>query len=201
MIKRHRWLLPALLLAAGSCTGMAGRASAGPAGDPRVSPALFAAALDHLARDARGRLLVDPRPLRPDADLGGVDPGDLMGGAEDVTRVRAEVLASRGLASTDATLDQRCTFSEGAGLPPGREALLADSIRQRAAECRAREPYTTLIFTLPRAATGNGYPPGTWRVRAVRMSRAGFQIWDVYLRAVHPDWEVVAAEQAFSISS
>ena len=71
----------------GSCTPP-GDLVVGPGArlEPPVSSSLFTAAVEHLARDARGHLLVDPRPLRPGAHLSGVDAEDLAPGAEDVTR-------------------------------------------------------------------------------------------------------------------
>lgn len=170
--------------------------------DPGESAVLFAAAIDRLARDARGRLLVDPRPLRADADLRGIQDEDFARGAEAVARMRARALADRGITTTDAVLDQRCTFTEGIGPLPGRESRLADSIRTRTAACLAREPYTTLVLGLPRPVEGAGYPAGTWRVSARVMDRSGFVIWDLYLRAGPPSgWTVIAAERRFGIQS
>lgn len=187
--------------AMGACMEM-GAASPSAAEDPVESPAFFSVVLDYLARDARGRVLVDPRPLRTGADLRTIEDEDLDPDAAAVTRLRSEALAARGVRTTNATVDQRCTFSEGVGLPPGRQRVVPDSVRRQIAECRAREAYTTFILGLPEPDEGNGYPPGTWRVRVHEMERAGFQVRDLYLRATaHSGWEVFAVERRFGMSA
>lgn len=45
--------------------------------EPRLSRGLFLAAIDHLASDATGRLIVDPRPLKPDANLDRIGAADI----------------------------------------------------------------------------------------------------------------------------
>jgi hypothetical protein len=116
--------------------------------------------------------------------------------------MRSEVVARRGMASADAAADQRCTFSEGVGLPPGREAMLPDSVRQRSAECRARPAYTTFVLSSPERVEGNGYPPGTWRISVHAMQKSGFAVWDLYLRPNPTSgWEVFASERRFGMSS
>lgn len=112
------------------------------------------------------------------------------------------MLAERGIRPTDAIVDQRCTFSGGVGLPPGREALLPDSIRRQAAECDAREAYTTFILTIPERALAEEYPPGTWSIRVHAMDKGEFSIWDLYLHDVESgQWKVFAAERRFVIWS
>jgi hypothetical protein len=191
-------LLPLIALAAlASCVTAAGPAAME---RPDESAAFFSAALDHLAQDARGQVRVDPRPLRPGADLRRIRAEDLDPAATAVIRVRSDVLARRGIAVADAAADQRCTFSEGVEAPPGR--VLPDSVRREAAECAARPAYTTFVLGTPERSTGNGYPPGTWRVGVHAMQKSGFAVWDLYL---HPTtgsgWEVVAAERRFGMSS
>jgi hypothetical protein len=188
--------LPALIVLA-ACMETAGPAAVG---RPDESPAFFSAALDYLARDARGQMRVDPRPLRVQADLRRIDRDDLEPEAEAVIRVRSDVLARRGIAAADAVADQRCTFSEGVGAPPGR--VVPDSVRRQAAECAARAAYTTFVLSSPERSEGNGYPPGTWRVTVHAMQKSGFAVWDLYLRpTADAGWEVFASERRFGMSS
>lgn len=189
-----------VLLSACSAAGL-GAASAGEPREPADSPELFGAALDYLAERAKGRVLVDPRPLRRGADLANVQEEDLAPGAETTERQRAAVLAERGIAATDAVADFRCTFSVGVRVPPEHEAALPDSIRQRSSACRAREPYTAIIVSLPAPETGD-HPAGTWHLEAVAMTVEGFQIWDLYLRAAAGGaWQVADARTRLNIRS
>jgi hypothetical protein len=163
--------------------------------------ALFAAAVDYLAERAQGRVLVDPRPVRRGADLAQVHDEDLAPDAAETERQRGAVLAARGIAATDAVADFRCTFSAGVRVPPEREAALPDSIRERSRACRAREPFTTLILGLPDQAP-DGPHAGAWHLEAVAMTVAGFQIWDLYLRAsADGAWQVTDARTRLNIRS
>ena len=97
--------------------------------------------------------------------------------------------------------DFRCTFSTGVRVPPEREAALPDSIHERSRVCRAREPYTTLILGMPGQAP-DGPHPGAWHLEAVAMTVAGFQIWDLYLRAgADGAWQVTDARTRLNIQS
>lgn len=189
-----------VLLVLTGCVARGGASSSIP--QPEAEPAgLFAAAVDHFAARVRGRLLVDPRPLRPGADLATVQDEDLAPDAAPTERQRAAVLAARGISATDAVADFRCTFSSGVRVPPEREAVLQDSIRQRSRACRAREPYTTLIVSLSAPAGGEN-PAGAWHLEAVAMTVAGFQIWDLYLRAgADGAWQVTDARTRLNIQS
>ena len=132
----------------------------------------------------------------------GIEADDLAPGASPVTQRQSDVLAARGWPSTDAVADFRCTFTGGVGPPPGREPSLPDSTLRRQDECRAREPYTTLILGLPQPAADARYGPGTWQVQAVAMSTGGFRIWDLYLRPeADGRWRVTAADARFTIWS
>lgn len=186
-----------VLLCLPSCMETAGPAAAG---QPDSSPSFFSTTLDHLARDARGQMRVDPRPLRVQADLRSIEDEDFDAGAAAAIRVRSDVLARRGIVAADAVADQRCTFSEGVGAPPGR--VVPDSIRRQAAECAARAAYTTFVLSSPERSEGNGYPPGTWRVTVHAMQKSGFAVWDLYLRpTADAGWEVFASERRFGMSS
>lgn len=168
---------------------------------PEHPERLFASAVAHLASDARDRLLVDPRPLRPGGDLHRLDEADILHDAAEAIRLRERVLKARGIATTDAAADRRCTFSRGVGVPPER-APTVDSIADRLARCRAREPYTTLIFGLPVAAVAEPDAPATWHVEAVVVTPAGYQIWDLFLQpGAEGSWHVSRAEPRFRIWS
>lgn len=199
---RERMLLVCLLATAGCLEPGAAATSPAVLQAPAAPPALFAAAVEHLAGEAEGRLLVDPRPLRPGADLAGVEADDLASEAAGIAQRQANVLTARGWGQTDAVADFRCTFTGGVGPPPSRLASLPDSIVRRQRECDAREPYTTLIFGLPRPVADERFGPGTWQLEAVAMTTGGFRIWDLYLR---PDadgrWRVSRADARFTIWS
>jgi hypothetical protein len=169
---------------------------------PSASAAFFVAAVERLADSTTGRVRIDPRPLRADADLAAVSDEDLAADADEATRVRSAVLRSRNVTPTDAVADFRCTFSAGVGAPPGRESALADSVRQRRAQCRAREPYTTLIFGLPERVAEGSHPRDTWSLKAVAITVGGFRIWELYLQP-QPDgsWRVTGLESRFVIWS
>ena len=170
------------------------------AGVPVESPAFFSAVLDHLARDARGQMRVDPRPLRPQADLRSIEVEDLDAGAVDIIRLRSDVLSRRGIAPADAAADQRCTFSEGIGALPGR--VLSDSVRRLTAMCAARPSFTTFVLGTPERSADDEHPPGTWRVSVHVMQKSGFAVWDLYLHPrANAGWEVLAAERRFGMSS
>lgn len=186
-----------LLAAMPSCRETAAPSTAGV---PAESPAFFSAALDHLAHNARGQMRVDPRPLRPQADLRSIEEEDLDTGAAEIIRLRSNVLSRRGIASTDAAADQRCTFSEGLEPPPGR--VLSDSVRRLAAACSAEPSYTTFILGTPEHIVDSAYPPGTWRVSVHAMQKSGFAVWDLYLRPnANSGWEVFTSERRFGMSS
>lgn len=138
--------------------------------------------------------------MRPEADLAGIDDADLAVGVDEITRMRREVLAAHRFTPTDATVDQRCTFSHGVRSPyPDR---LPDSVRIASEACAAREPYTTFILSLPERVEEEGSPAGTWRVRVHAMYQAGFELWDLDLRRAGDGWwEIVSAERTFRIQS
>lgn len=189
-----------LLLTACSAAGQ-GTAPLVAPGEPARPVELFSAALEHLVGHAEGRVLVDPRPLRHGADLAGVQAEDLAADAGAAERQRAAVLAERGMAATDAVADFQCTFSTGVRVPAEREQTLPDSIRQRSSACRAREPYTSIIISLPAPASGD-HPAGTWHLEAVAMTLAGFQVWDLYLRRpADGEWQVADARTRLNIRS
>lgn len=180
---------------------VAGPGAAGAQAVPQQSRGLFAAALDHFASGADGRLLVDPRPLRPDADLAEIAAADIA--TEDVATagLRAGIARERGLGLTDAADDQRCAFARGLTVPDSiMRRMEADSITRERQECLARGQFTSVIFGLPVPA--GAQQPGVWRLKAVRMNTWHYGIWDLYLRpAEGGDWVIVEAKQAFGIAS
>lgn len=66
-----------------------------------MSPAFFATAVEHLAHQARGRMLVDPRPLRPGADLRSIEDEDFAPNARPIIQLRSG--CSRNAASGPPT--------------------------------------------------------------------------------------------------
>lgn len=172
-----------------------------PSPSPDDSAALFAAAVEHLGAQARGRLLVDPRPLRPGADLHRLGEDDI---AQDsaIARSRAAVLRARGIAATDAVDDRRCTFSIGAGLPPDQYALLPDSVRRLTAACREREPYTTLVFGVATEVPDGEAVAGGRQIEAVLLTKGGYQIWNLTFELGEDGrWRVAEGEARFTIWS
>ncbi len=200
MYGRATLTLSLALVAAAGCL-RAAFAERAPSSSPDDSAALFAAAVEHLGAQARGRLLIDPKPLRPGADLDRLGEDDVVRDSATV-RARASVLKARGIAATDAVADRRCTFSTGAGLPPERYALLPDSVRRRTEACRARAPYTTLIFGFAREVSDAGAAAGRRQMEAVLLTNGGYQIWDLaFERGENGRWRVSAAETRFTIWS
>lgn len=171
------------------------RVPAGPQASlpPGQAPGLFAAAVRHFASRTEVPILVDPRPLRPEAGLGSVAESDLMASETEIIRMRTRVVESGGWRITDAPGDWRCVFSRG--LPraelPAREP--ADTLRLRREACRERGPYESLVFGLPESGTEPGHP-GRWRIRTMRMLPYGYEVVDLFLRKIpNGEWTVVDA--------
>jgi hypothetical protein len=93
------------LLAAGCTEPGSSPAALSTVQQPTESPAFFQAAVEYLAAGERGPVIVDPRPLRPGADLRHVGMEDLAAHAEATVRLRLDVLAARGIRATDAVAD------------------------------------------------------------------------------------------------
>jgi hypothetical protein len=200
-LRLHAMLITALVSSTACSEGqMASPGAIGARAVPPQSRGLFVAALDHFVSGSEGRLLVDPRPLRPDVDLGSVTAADIA--AEDAASAefRAHIVRERGLGLTDAVRDQRCAFVRGVTLPDSMLRLLPDSVRRRREECLARESYTSVIFGTPRPV--GEQRPGVWRLEAVRMTTWKYGIWDLYLRpSGRGDWVLLEAKERFVIAS
>lgn len=169
-------------------------AAASPGGEDDAE--VFAAAVEHLAAEARWPLHVDPRPLRPGADLRGLAADDLAGSAT-ATLERAAVLARMGVPSTDAVADERCTFTAGA-ISEDRLRALPDSVQRRFEECRRRPPYASAAVGVPLP----GAEPSAWRVDARVATRGGFRVWELDVRrAVDGRWRVVEARERSAVWS
>lgn len=151
------------------------------------------AVLRELRSTAQGALLVDPRALRPEADLIGVEAEDL--GAS--TPAREQALARLGIARTDIVADQRCEFAQGLPAPPGHDAV-PDSIARIRAECRARAPFTAAVLGEPRADDGS---PGLASVTVVEITVQSYAVREYVLRRVGDDWRVVRREDLLEVFS
>ena len=134
---------------------LAGFAPAPPfAADDAPDPPLFAAAIAHFRTGAIGELRVDPRPLRPGADLAALDVEDLAPADESVTRGRAEVLQRLALPSSDVFAEKRS---------------------------QARAPFTVLVVSTPALVdVVNGV--ATWRIRVARVTSFSYEVRELWLR-------------------
>lgn len=170
---------------------------------PAESPAFFASAVAHFTAAARMPVVVDPRPLRPEALLHSVTERDLLPDHDATVELRTRVIGDLGLHTSDATEDWKCVFSAGLRGPrPGgssredslwaaRRAQEPDSLRLRRDACLARGEYLSLAFGLPQAGTDPQHPR-RWRIRAVRMLLYGWEVVDLFLEARPAgNWEVV----------
>lgn len=187
------WGLLALLIVgtAGGCIPGGGGRSVAP-GEER---ALYTVLLDHFQDSARGPLRVDPRPLRPDADLTGVESGDLLAGAETRAGMVASLLRDRGIAEGDAVRDMDCVFSAGVALPPGSPGAAEGAARREAC---GRRDYTTLAFSEPIPAG----PDAPVRVRVVRLTLSSISAWEVdLLYGAGAGWRIARVERVFGITS
>lgn len=189
---RGPWLVMGVLFGsmAGGC---AERSPAGPpaALAPQLSPDLFAAAVRWLDDRTQAPVIVDPRPLRPEAALDSVAESDLLAGETETVRMRTRVVESGGWGIADAPRDWRCVWSQV--LPPPVPRPEPDSLRLRYAACRARAPYESLVFGLPQAGTDPNHPH-RWRMRTLRMLANGYEVVDLFLeRRPGGDWAVAEA--------
>lgn len=173
---------------------------------PAESASFFAASLAHFTATAEAPVVVDPRPLRPEAMLHSVRDSDLLPDAHAVVRLRTRVVGSAGLRTSDATEDWKCVFSTALrGPAPGtgsredslwaaRRAQEPDSLRARREACIARGAFVSVAFGLPQGETDPRHP-GRWRIRAIRILLHGWEVVDLFLEAgPGGDWEVVAEQ-------
>lgn len=168
--------------------------------EPRQSRGLLITALDHFAPGVEGRLLVDPRPLRSDADLADVTAAEIAVEDAATAELRTAIVRERGIGLTDAADDQRCAFARGLQMPDYIARTLPDSVNRRHEECLRRGIYTSLIFGLPEPAEERA--PGVWRLKAVRLTTWYYSTWDLYLRpAGDGDWVIVEAKRIIGIAS
>lgn len=157
--------------------------------EPGLSPDFFAAAVSYFDGRTALPILVDPRPLRPEARLRSVSENDLLTAEAETIRMRERVVESAGWRTTDAPADWRCVFAQA--LPPALPATVPDSLRRHRDACIQRGQYESLIFGLPQSGTDPDHP-GRWRIRSVRMLLYGYEIIDLFLeRRERGDWEVV----------
>lgn len=197
-----RLVIPSVILV--SC------AEAGPPGPaaqmaPEDSPAFFAAAVEFFARNPGPPLIVEPRPLQPEAMLYSIAEKDLLLTDSQAIRLRTQVIRAAGLRTTDATEDWKCVFSSDPHPRPtgsrvedsiwaARRAREPDSLRLHRQACRSRGESLSLAFGLPQAGTDPEHPE-RWRIRAVRMLSYGWEVVDLYLvPRADGTWEVVRAE-------
>jgi hypothetical protein len=163
----------------------------------------MAAAVAFLANTSEAPVRVDPRPLRAESRLHSVVEEDLVATDTATVRLRTAVLQALDIPLTDATADSRCVFAAGLRGPgPGERggsdpiweqirAAEPDSVRSRREACRARDPYTSLVFGPPQAATHPEHPQW-WRIRAMRMMLHGWEIVDLFLEwSADGEWKVV----------
>lgn len=179
---------------------------------PAGSPEFFAAALQFLAARASHPVIVDPRPLRPEAMLYSVAETDLLLADSATIALRTRVIKTTGLRVTDATHDWECVFAEGIQPPPGRKrpedlewawrrAQEPDSLQRHRAACRAHGDYVSLAFGLPQAGTDPDHPE-RWRIRAIRMLLYGWEVVDLFLVArPNGTWEVVDERRRIGVFS
>lgn len=196
----RRLCLPSRLAATLALTVLIGCTGPVPRGPrtapvPGESPAFFAAAVGYFARDTMTPLpvLVDPRPLRPEAALRSVSEADLIQLDTQTIALRTRVVESGGWRTTSAPRDWRCVFSQV--LPPAqpRRQERQDTLQQLHKACRQKGAYQSLVFGLPQSGTDPGHPD-RWRIRAMRMLLNGYEVVDLFLRS-GPDgtWRVVEA--------
>jgi hypothetical protein len=182
-------MAPLLMVVALGCSE---RLPAGPqaALAPRQSPDFFTAAVSHFARKTGVPILVDPRPLRPEARLNSVTDADLLPSEAETIRMRTRVIESAGWRTADAPADWRCVFSQ-APRPPDAPPE-PDSLRLRYQPCRERGPYEILVFGLPQSGTDPDHP-SRWRIRTMRMLPYGYEVVDLFLeKSPSGEWTVVA---------
>jgi hypothetical protein len=197
--------LPIVMVTVATLAGCAGthRTVVSPSGaDGRQGSdsAVVAAALGYFAGRTEGVLLVDPRPLRPDASLQGIRERDLDSADEGVVRARTRFLEGRGIRTTDAAADMRCAFSRGVPPPDSLLRLEPDSIRSRREACLARGVYTTYAFGHAQPA-GTPASPGAVRVRAFRITTWSYEVWDVDLRPAPRGFEVIGTRRLGGVAS
>jgi len=131
---------------------------------PGTDSVLFAEVISHLGRDAAIALRVDPRPLRPDAelvtltDLGPVLPQRIgpFAQADPLAVVHADVMATReatlrraSIQQTDALADARC---------PGVMMVPSEDLESRKRDVCPSTSFLSVALALPRA--GGPWWPG-----------------------------------------
>jgi len=172
-------------------SGCSERLPAGPAASvsPQLSPDFFAAAVRYFDSQMEAPVVVDPRPLRPEARLSSVTENDLFPSESEVIRMRTRVVESGGWRLTDAPRDWRCVWSQGLRRPLSRPD--PDSVRLHKEDCLSRAPYQSLVFGLPQPGTDPEHPE-RWRIRTMQMLTYGYQVVDLFLEAgPSGGWSVV----------
>ena len=176
----------------GACSEVA-PARVRPAGaTPEESPTFFAAAVGYFVARSEVPVRVDPRPLRPEAQLYSVTERDLLPGTPEIVRMRTTVLEQSRWGVADAVADWKCVFAEGypRARPPGGSEP-SDSLRVRHEGCRRNGRFQSLILGLPQAGTDPDHPQ-RWRIRTMRMFLHGFEGVDLFLeQRASGEWEVV----------
>lgn len=193
IVERGLCLHAAMLVLASMAGGCTERSPAGPqaALAPQKSPSFFAAAVRWFDDRTEAPVVIDPRPLRPEAGLDSVAESDLLASEPETVRMRTRVVESGGWRITDAPRDWRCVWSQG--LPPPVPRPEPDSLRLRYAACRERGAYESLVFGLPQSGTDPDHPD-RWRIRTMRMLPYGYEVVDLFLeKTTDGEWSVAGA--------
>jgi hypothetical protein len=200
---RSRAILILSVLSLIACVEASAPLSPGAQENPTRSAPFLATALDHFARGAEGPLRFDPRPLRPDADPGGIRAESVDAGDGAASRFRTRVARERGIALTDAVRDKRCAFVHGLGVPEHILRTLPDSVLRRREDCLRRGFFTTVILGVPEPVRNEEAQlhPGAWKIRAFRMTTSSFESWDLYLGSQGGGWTVLGTKRIFGIQS
>ena len=185
----------AITMGISGCALAEGRhAYAGPAASDEAG--VFRALVAHYQETVQTPLRIDPRPVRYDANLNGIEADDFVAAPGDRSGTLNAVLRERGVEAADAIRDWRCVFTIGPPAVPGDTLCHKDR-----PECGTRA-YTSVVFSVPEKMPRAVERGGLIRVRALTMTLSSYAIWNIELsRDASGVWKVERAQREFVIWS
>lgn len=188
------WVAAITVGIAGCASAEARQAYAGPVASDEAG--VFRALVAHYQETVQTPLRIDPRPVRYDANLNGIDADDFVAAPVDRSGPLNAVLRERGVEAADAIRDWRCVFTVGPPTFPG------DTLRHKDRPECGRRAYISVVLSVPEKMPGTVARGGLVRVRALTMTLSSYAIWNFELS---PDgsggWKVEGVHRAFVIWS
>lgn len=188
------WVVAAAWGVAGCALTEARHAYAVPAASHETG--VYRAIVVHFQQAAKTPLRINPRPVRYDANLTGIEADDFAAARVERTSPLNAVLLERGVEASDATRDWRCVFTIG---PPAFSGdSLVDAYRP---EC-GRLAYTSAVLSVPESLPDSLERSGVVRVRAMTMTLSSYAIWNFELSSDGSGvWKILRFRRESGMSS